>query len=112
MPTARVILDTDTTLQIRHVDRGRIGRASGPKTELQGFSAGAQVEQSDQEIEHIARAFFVAWHQDTAWETASRILKHEFRLYARQAIGMLEKKQERAWTAPREALSFDACEAA
>ncbi|WP_157934233.1 hypothetical protein [Microvirga ossetica] len=70
------------------------------------------MEQTDQDIEHIARAFFVAWHQDASWETASRILKHEFRLYARQAIGMLEKNQERAWTAPREALRFDAFEAA
>ena len=93
------------------VDAGLEGlpiRRAGP----QGFSAGAQVEQTDQDIEHIARAFFVAWHQDAAWETASRILKHEFRLYARQAIGMLEKNQERAWTAPPETLRFDAYEAA
>ena len=83
-------------------------RRAGP----QGFAAGAQVEQTDQDIEHIARAFFVAWHQDASWETASRILKHEFRLYARQAIGMLEKNQERTWTAPRETPRFDAFEAA
>ena len=58
---------------------------------------GAQVDQTDQEIEHIARAFFVARHEAGVWETASRILKHEFRLYARHALCMLEKKQENTW---------------
>jgi len=84
-------------------------RKAGPS----GFAAaGAQVEQADQDIEHIARAFFVAWHQDASWEAASRILKHEFRLYARQAIGMIEKSQERAWAVPREVLPYEAFEAA
>lgn len=55
---------------------------------------GAQVDQTDQEIEHIARAFFVARHESEAWESASRILKHEFRLYARHALSMLRKKQD------------------
>jgi hypothetical protein len=55
---------------------------------------GAKVDQVDLEVEHIARAFFAAWHGTEAWENASRNLKHEFRLYARQAISMLEKRQE------------------
>ncbi|KFG69030.1 hypothetical protein JH26_12635 [Microvirga sp. BSC39] len=55
---------------------------------------GAKVNQVDLEVEHIARAFFAAWHGAEAWENASRSLKHEFRLYARQAISMLEKRQE------------------
>jgi hypothetical protein len=55
---------------------------------------GAKVNQVDLEVEHIARAFFAAWHGAAAWEDASRSLKHEFRLYARQAISMLEKRQE------------------
>ena len=46
------------------------------------------------EVEHIARAFFAAWHGTEAWENASRSLKHEFRLYARQAISMVERRQE------------------
>ncbi len=52
------------------------------------------MDQVDLEIEHIAQAFFAARHQTGAWETASRTLKHEFRLYARQAIKMLERRQE------------------
>jgi hypothetical protein len=55
---------------------------------------GAKVEQVDLEVEHIAQAFFTAWHGTAAWENASRSLKHEFRLYARQAISMMEKRQE------------------
>ncbi|MDG2571057.1 hypothetical protein P7L87_26235, partial [Vibrio parahaemolyticus] len=56
------------------------------------------MDQTDQEIEQIARAFFIARHEDGIWETASRLLKHEFRLYARQALSMLEKKQEQIWS--------------
>ena len=63
-------------------------------TEPWGFCVGAQVDRTDQEIEHIARAFFVARHETGVWETASRVLKHEFRLYARHALSMLELKQE------------------
>ena len=48
----------------------------------------------DLEVEHIARAFFVARHETEAWENASRSLKHEFRLYARQALSMMERRQE------------------
>jgi hypothetical protein len=55
------------------------------------------MDQTDQEIEHIARAFFVARHEAGVWETASRILKHEFRLYARHALSTLEKKREQVW---------------
>jgi hypothetical protein len=55
---------------------------------------GAKVDQVDLEIEHIARAFFAARQETGAWEDASRTLKHEFRLYARQAIRMLERRQE------------------
>jgi hypothetical protein len=55
---------------------------------------GAKVNQVDLEVEHIARAFFAARHGAEAWENASRSLKHEFRLYARQAISMLEKRQK------------------
>ncbi len=55
---------------------------------------GAKVDQVDLEVEHIARAFFAARHETEAWENASRSLKHEFRLYARQAISMVERRQE------------------
>ena len=48
----------------------------------------------DLEVEHIARAFFTAWHETEAWENASRSLKHEFRLYARKAISMVDRPQE------------------
>ncbi|WP_114942881.1 hypothetical protein [Microvirga calopogonii] len=70
------------------------------------------MDQTDQEIEQIARAFYVARHEDGVWETASRLLQHEFRLYARQALSMLQKKQEQIWSeAPRMA-SVDILEAA
>jgi hypothetical protein len=55
------------------------------------------MDRTDQEIEHIARAFFAARNETGVWETASRILKHEFRLYARHALSMLERKQEPIW---------------
>jgi hypothetical protein len=73
---------------------------------------GAQVDQTDQEIEHIARAFFVARHETGVWETASRILKHEFRLYARHALRMLEKKQEQIWVEGRNIAPAKSLEAA
>jgi hypothetical protein len=73
---------------------------------------GAQVDQTDQEIEHIARAFFVARHETGVWETASRILKHEFRLYARHALRMLEKKQEQIWVEGRNMAPAKSLEAA
>ncbi len=57
----------------------------------------------DLEVEHIARAFFVARHESEAWENASRTLKHEFRLYARQAISMLEKRQDQVSRVERQA---------
>jgi hypothetical protein len=56
------------------------------------------VEQTDQEIEHIARAFFAARNEAEVWENASRTLKHDFRLYARQAISMLERRQDHTHT--------------
>ena len=55
------------------------------------------MDRTDQEIEQIARAFFVARHETGVWETASRVLKHEFRLYARHALSTLEKKREQVW---------------
>ena len=73
---------------------------------------GAQVDQTDQEIEHIARAFFVARHETGVWETASRVMKHEFRLYARHALCMLEKKQEQIWADGRTMAVVEALEAA
>jgi hypothetical protein len=73
---------------------------------------GAQVDQTNQEIEHIARAFFVARHETGAWETASRVLKHEFRLYARHALCMLEKKQENIGADGREVTPAGSLEAA
>lgn len=73
---------------------------------------GAQVDQTDQEIEQIARAFFIARHEDGVWETASRLLQHEFRLYARQALCMLEKKQQQIWSEAPLMASAEALEAA
>jgi hypothetical protein len=61
------------------------------------------VDQVELEVEHIARAFFAARHETGAWENASRTLKHEFRLYARQAIHMLKRRQEQAQRIEREA---------
>jgi len=81
-------------------------------TEPWGFCVGAQVDQTDQEIEHIARAFFVARHETAVWETASRVLKHEFRLYARHALSMLERKQEQGWGEGRNKASTESLEAA
>jgi hypothetical protein len=73
---------------------------------------GAKVEQTDQEIEHIARAFFIARNQVGTWETAPRLMKHEFRLYARQALSMLNKERERTWTDGRAMSSAQPLEAA
>jgi hypothetical protein len=70
-----------------------------------GFSLGAQVDQVDSEIEQIARTFFLARHETAVWENASRALKHEFRLYAKQAIRMLERRHEQAGRSERETLS-------
>ncbi|MBM6580411.1 hypothetical protein ILT44_09495 [Microvirga sp. BT689] len=57
------------------------------------------------EIEQIARTFFLARHEAAVWENASQALKHEFRLYAKQAIRMLERRQEQADRNERERLS-------
>ncbi len=73
---------------------------------------GAQVDQTDQEIEQIARAFFVARHETGVWETASRVLKHEFRLYARHALRTLDKKQEQIWVEARTVAVVETREAA
>ncbi|WP_040638752.1 hypothetical protein [Microvirga lotononidis] len=70
------------------------------------------MDQTDQEIEQIARAFFVARHEDGVWETASRLLQHEFRLYARQALRMLEKKHEQVWNEAPAMMRADVLEAA
>ncbi|MGO4524292.1 hypothetical protein AB4097_05435 [Microvirga sp. 2MCAF35] len=70
------------------------------------------MDQTDQEIEQIARAFFVARHEDGVWETASRLLQHEFRLYARQALSMLEKKQGQIWSEAARIAPADVLEAA
>ena len=72
---------------------------------------GAKVDQVDLEIEHIAQAFFAARHETEAWENASRTLKHEFRLYARQAISMLERRQEKVQRVEREAPPVSVLEA-
>ncbi|QRM30958.1 hypothetical protein [Microvirga sp. VF16] len=70
------------------------------------------MDQTDQEIEHIARAFFAARNETGVWETASRVLKHEFRLYARHALSMIEKKQEQVWGDSREMTVAPSLEAA
>ncbi|WP_262027770.1 hypothetical protein [Microvirga sp. Mcv34] len=70
------------------------------------------MDQTDQEIEQIARAFFIARHEGGIWETASRLLQHEFRLYARQALSMLEKRQEQIWSEAPIMASADVLEAA
>jgi hypothetical protein len=72
---------------------------------------GAKVDQVDLEIEHIARAFFAARNEAGTWESASRTLKHEFRLYARQAISMLERRQEKVQRVEREAPAVRVLEA-
>jgi hypothetical protein len=54
------------------------------------------MDQKDEQIEHIARTFYAA-REAGVWENASRTLKHDFRLYARQAIAMLEKQHEKTW---------------
>jgi hypothetical protein len=63
------------------------------------------VDQVDLEIEQIARTFFLTRHETAVWENASRALKHEFRLYARQAIRMLERRHEQSGRSERETLS-------
>ena len=71
---------------------------------------GAQVDQTNLEIEHIARAFYSARHESADWENASRVLKHEYRLYARQALQMLERRQEQMQQEERKGSSFRALE--
>jgi protein-disulfide isomerase-like protein with CxxC motif len=88
------------------------GIASGAVDGAMRASVGAKVDQTDQEIEHIARAFFVARHETGVWETASRVLKHEFRLYARHALRMLEKKQEQVWSEGRSVATAEVLKAA
>jgi hypothetical protein len=73
---------------------------------------GAKVDQVDLEVEHIARAFFAARQGTGAWEDASRSLKHEFRLYAKHAIRMLEKRQEQVQPVERKAPPVRALETA
>ncbi|WP_445505328.1 hypothetical protein [Microvirga sp. G4-2] len=48
------------------------------------------------QIEHVARAFYDAAHDDDEmWENAPETLKEEFRLYAREAITLLYQHRER-----------------
>jgi hypothetical protein len=54
------------------------------------------MNQVDQQVEQIARAFFRARIEGGIWESAPRVLQHEFRLYARQAISMLDNPQEQS----------------
>jgi hypothetical protein len=70
------------------------------------------MNQVDQQVEQIARAFFRARIEGGVWEDASRILKHEFRLYARQAISMLEARQDQSWFSEAEETRDEALEAA
>jgi hypothetical protein len=105
LPPWRVLFDTDRFPQIRHLGRKVTGIVTFGEERRKGFSVGAQVDQTDLEIEQIARAFFVARHETAVWENASGALKHEFRLYAKQAIRMLERRQEQAGRSERETLS-------
>ena len=102
MPPGRVLFDTDRFPQIRHLGSKITGIFMFGGERHTSFSVGAKVDQTDLEIEQIARAFFVARHETATWENASRALKHEFRLYAKQAIRMLERRQEQAGRSERE----------
>jgi hypothetical protein len=70
------------------------------------------MNQVDQQVEQIARAFFRARIEGGVWEDAPRILKHEFRLYARQAISMLETQQDQSWVAEARETRAESLEAA
>jgi hypothetical protein len=47
----------------------------------------------DYEVENVARAFYYAENDSQVWENEAKILKEEFRLYARMAISALEVKE-------------------
>jgi hypothetical protein len=70
------------------------------------------MNQVDQQVEQIARAFFRARIEGGVWEDASFVLKHEFRLYARQAISMLDTQQDQSWVVAAEEARAESLEAA
>jgi hypothetical protein len=70
------------------------------------------MNQVDQQVEQIARAFFRARIEGGVWEDAPRLLKHEFRLYARQAISMLDTRQDQSQTVELEDTRAEALQAA
>jgi hypothetical protein len=105
LPLGRVLYDTDRFPQIRHLGSNVTGAFILGEERRKGFSVGGQVEQTDLEIEQIARAFFIARHESAVWESAPGALKHDFRLYAKQAIRMLERRQEQVDRNERETLS-------
>ena len=48
------------------------------------------------QIEHVARAFYDTVHEGKEWDIEFEIIKDEFRLYARDAIDLLQQNQERS----------------
>jgi len=46
------------------------------------------------QIEHVARTFYDAVHDSKVWDLEFEIIRNEFRLYARDAIDLLQQHQE------------------
>lgn len=48
----------------------------------------------DHAIEHVAKAFYDAYEDARGWEKEPEIMKEEFRMFAREAIALLEECKE------------------
>ncbi len=48
------------------------------------------------QVEHVARAFYDTVHDGKAWDKEFEIIKQEFRLFAREAIDLLQGHQEKS----------------
>jgi hypothetical protein len=52
------------------------------------------MDQVNQQVEHVARAFYEAQEAAQSWNRVPDLLKDEFRLHARQAIALLKVQEE------------------
>ncbi|MET0527370.1 MAG: hypothetical protein ABW003_03330 [Microvirga sp.] len=48
------------------------------------------------QVEHVARAFYDIVHDGKLWDVEFEIIKEEFRLFAGEAIDLLQQHQERS----------------
>lgn len=52
-----------------------------------------------QQVEHVARAFYEAQEETPDWDNEPEFLKNEFREYARDAIALFDQHSEPLLTA-------------